>query len=53
MSRLSTAVVVLLAALVIATLAVTAAPGAGRPLYLNSHAGINARVNDLLHRMTL
>ena len=53
MRRLSTAVVVLLAALVIATLAVTAAPGAGRPLYLNSHAGINARVNDLLHRMTL
>jgi beta-glucosidase len=53
MSRLSTAVVVLLAALVIATLAVTAAPGAGRPLYLNSHAGIDARVNDLLHRMTL
>jgi beta-glucosidase len=53
MSRLSTAVVALLAALVIATLAVTAAPGAGRPLYLNSHAGINARVNDLLHRMTL
>ena len=53
MSRLSTAVVVLLAALVIATLAVTAAPGAGRPLYLNSHARINARVNDLLHRMTL
>ena len=53
MSRLSTAVVVLLAALVIATLAVTAAPGAGRPLYLNSHAGTNARVNDLLHRMTL
>jgi beta-glucosidase len=53
MSRLSTAVVVLLAALVIATLAVTAAPGAGRPLYLNPHAGINARVNDLLHRMTL
>jgi beta-glucosidase len=53
MSRLSTAVVVLLAALVIATLAVTAAPGAGRPLYLNSHAGVNARVNDLLHRMTL
>ena len=53
MSRLSTAVVVLLAALVIATLAVTAAPGAGRPLSLTSHAGLNARVNDLLHRMTL
>ena len=53
MSRISTAVVVLLAALVVATLAVTAAPGAGQPLYLNSHAGIPARVNDLLHRMTL
>ncbi len=53
MSRITTAVVVLLAALVIAILAVSAAPGAGRPLYLNEHAGINARVNDLLHRMTL
>ncbi len=53
MRRITTAVVVLLAALVIATLAVSAAPGAGRPLYLNSHASINARVNDLLHRMTL
>jgi beta-glucosidase len=53
MSRLSAAVGALLAALVIATLAVSAAPGAGRPLYLNAHAEINARVNDLLHRMTL
>ena len=53
MSRISTAFVVLLAALVIAILAVAAAPGAGRPLYMNSHAGIRARVNDLLHRMTL
>ena len=53
MRRITTAVVVLLAALVIAILAVSAAPGAGRPLYMNSHAGINARVNDLLHRMTL
>jgi beta-glucosidase len=53
MRRISTAVVILLAALVIATLAVTAAPGAGRPLYLNPHASISARVNDLLHRMTL
>ena len=53
MSRLSAAVGVLLAAFVIATLAVSAAPGAGRPLYLNPHAGIDARVNDLLHRMTL
>src|SRR5204862_3138222 len=42
-----------LAVLVVATLAVTAAPGAGQPVYLNSHAGIPARVNDLLHRMTL
>ena len=53
MSRISTAFVVLLAALVVATLTVTAAPGAGQPLYLNSHASIPARVNDLLHRMTL
>ena len=53
MSRISTAVSVLLAVLVVATLAVTAAPGAGQPVYLNSHAGIPARVNDLLHRMTL
>jgi beta-glucosidase len=53
MRRITTAVVVLLAALFIAILAVSAAPGAGRPLYLNSHASINARVNDLLHRMTL
>jgi beta-glucosidase len=53
MRRITTAVVVLLAALAIAILAVSAAPGAGRPLYMNSHAGINARVNDLLHRMTL
>jgi beta-glucosidase len=53
MSRLSTAVGVLLAAFVIATLAVSAAPGAGRPLYLNPHAPISARVHDLLHRMTL
>ena len=48
MRRITTAVVVLLAALVIAILAVSAAPGAGRPLYMNSHAGISARVNDLL-----
>ena len=53
MSRISTAVSVLLAVLVVATLAVTAAPGAGQPVYLNSHAGTPARVNDLLHRMTL
>ena len=53
MSRISTAVVVLLAALVVATLAAAGAPGAGQPVYLNSHASIPARVNDLLHRMTL
>ena len=53
MRRITTAVVVLLAALVIAILAVSAAPGAGRPLYMNSHAGISARVNALLRRMTL
>ena len=53
MRRITTAFVVLLAALVIATLAAATAPGAGRPLYMNPHAGISARVNDLLHRMTL
>jgi beta-glucosidase len=53
MRRITTAVVVLLAALVTAILAVSAAPGAGRPLYMNYHASISARVNDLLHRMTL
>jgi beta-glucosidase len=53
MSRISTALVVLLAALVVATLAAATAPGAGQPVYLNSHASIPARVNDLLHRMTL
>src|SRR5213080_1664822 len=53
MSRISTAVVVLLAAFVVATLAAASAPGAGQPVYLNSHASIPGRVNDLLHRMTL
>ena len=53
MSRISTAFVVLLAALVVATLAAATAPGAGQPVYLNPHASIPARVNDLLHRMTL
>jgi beta-glucosidase len=53
MRRMTTPVVVLLAALLIAILAVSAAPGAGKPLYMKSHASINARVNDLLHRMTL
>ena len=53
MSRISTVVVVLLAALVVAVLAAASAPGAGQPVYLNPHASIPARVNDLLHRMTL
>jgi beta-glucosidase len=29
------------------------APGAGQPRYLDAHASIKDRVNDLLHRMTL
>jgi beta-glucosidase len=54
MSRLLTVAGGLIAALAIATLTVTAsAPGAGRPLYLDRHASIESRVNDLLHRMTL
>jgi beta-glucosidase len=42
-------------ALVGATLAITvgAAPGAGGPRYLDAHAPIKERVNDLLDRMTL
>jgi beta-glucosidase len=42
-------------ALVAVALGLTAAsaPGAGKALYLNAHAPIKARVNDLLHRMTL
>jgi beta-glucosidase len=42
-------------ALVAVVLGMTAAsaPGAGQPLYLNAKAPIKARVNDLLHRMTL
>jgi beta-glucosidase len=48
-------VVGLLVALVGATLGITAgaAPGSGPPRYLDAHASINDRVNDLLHRMTL
>jgi beta-glucosidase len=54
MSRILTAVGGLAAALAIATLVVTAAaPGAGQPRYLDRHASIDSRVNDLLHRMTL
>jgi beta-glucosidase len=43
------------AALVTTTLVLTvaAAPGAGRARYLDRHAPISERVNDLLHRMTL
>jgi beta-glucosidase len=46
---------VTIVALVALVLGMTAAsaPGAGQPLYLNAHAPIKARVNDLLHRMTL
>ena len=41
-------------AVAVATLAVTAAsPAGGSPRYLNQKASIHARVNDLLHRMTL
>jgi beta-glucosidase len=42
-------------ALVAVVLGMTAAsaPGAGQPLYLNANAPTRARVNDLLHRMTL
>jgi beta-glucosidase len=53
MSRILTAAGGLIA-LAIATLCVTAAaPGAGQPRYLDRHASIESRVNDLLHRMTL
>jgi beta-glucosidase len=50
-----TVCVVITVALVGVALGVTAAsaPGAGQPLYLNAHASIGSRVNDLLHRMTL
>ncbi len=53
MSRMLTAAGGLIA-LALATLFITAAaPGAGTPTYLNAHASINGRVNDLLARMTL
>jgi len=40
--------------LALATLFITAAaPGAGTPTYMNPHASIDSRVNDLLGRMTL
>jgi len=55
MRRMLTVCVVITVALVSVVLGVTAAsaPGAGQPLYLNAHASIGSRVNDLLHRMTL
>jgi beta-glucosidase len=55
MRRMLVVCVVLTVALVGVALGVTAAsaPGAGQPLYLNAHASIESRVNDLLHRMTL
>ncbi|HUH21702.1 MAG TPA: glycoside hydrolase family 3 N-terminal domain-containing protein, partial [Gaiellaceae bacterium] len=54
MSRTLTAVGATIALLAIVTLGVTAAaPGAGQPRYLDRHASIKNRVNDLLHRMTL
>jgi len=53
MSRMLTAAGGLIA-LALATLFITAAaPGAGTPTYLDPHASINSRVNDLLGRMTL
>ena len=53
MSRMLTAAGGLIA-LALATLFITAAaPGAGTPTYLNSHASIDSRVNDLLRQMTL
>jgi beta-glucosidase len=53
-SRMLTAVGATIALLAIVTLGVTAAaPGAGQPRYLDSHASVNDRVKDLLHRMTL
>jgi beta-glucosidase len=53
MSRMLTAAGGLIV-LALATLFITAAaPGAGTPTYLNPHASIDSRVNDLLGRMTL
>jgi len=53
MSRMLTAAGGLIV-LALATLFITAAaPGAGTPTYMNPHASIDSRVNDLLGRMTL
>jgi beta-glucosidase len=55
MRRILVVCVVITVALVAVALGMTAAsaPGAGQPLYLDAHAPTRARVNDLLHRMTL
>jgi beta-glucosidase len=54
MRRISTAAGALVAVLAIATIGVTAAArGAGQPVYLDRHASVESRVNDLLQRMTL
>src|SRR5438105_435679 len=54
MSRTLTAAAGLIAAIGVATLSLTAAaPGAGQARYLDRHASIESRVNDLLGRMTL
>jgi beta-glucosidase len=55
MRRTLAVCVVLTVALAGIALGVTAAsaPGAGQPLYLDAHASIKSRVDDLLHRMTL
>ena len=54
MRRIPTAAGALVVVLAIATLWVTAAArGAGQPVYLDRHASVESRVNDLLQRMTL
>jgi beta-glucosidase len=54
MRRILPRVWVAVVAVAVATLIVTAAsPAGGSPRYLNQRASIHARVNDLLHRMTL
>jgi beta-glucosidase len=54
MRRIMLAVALGVTALAIATLVGTAAaPAGGKPIYLDQKAPINARVNDLLNRMTL
>jgi beta-glucosidase len=54
MSRMLTAACGLITLALASLFMITAAaPGAGTPTYLNSHASIDSRVNDLLGRMTL